>query len=517
MVDLNQFSPRDTFGTDEADTRAVLQALVNYLYGTGTVDDLDAAVGKTSSNPTGHSYWTALVERLKQAYDALPDDTPITAEALGVATGVPLFDDVLAAESLEPFDDPDVAARYFTKQGRTARALYNPTPVQRANSVVSTGDDLPERLVPAGASTSGGGGGGDDSSNDGEGREDDGDPDGDLAELRRAAQQARLGAGGGGAVRRSGSLLLPPSSAALASPLDVGDISTHVSTLLHSAQDVEELDLTPEEALSRKMAHKYRAKSNKEVVKQTALNASTLMPLECAEACILGKYVDYDKVFAHDPGASNLVSLNGLDELGFLPAPAPASAIPDPHAFLIVLEKVGGFTTRFYPHRKAEFDTYRRWFSGQVARRPDQFEAYKSYDYNYRKNLGAPGYGNSLLAAIGDTAALLSHLSSFVAAPASSTRRRAASPPGSSPRTKKARSGPAHLDDWPASVCHRYNHNVPHAQSECEGARPVRAHLCVDCRMDDHRMGDAKCPRPRGGRGSGGGGGNAPAPKSVRK
>ncbi|GAA5882590.1 hypothetical protein JCM1840_000801 [Sporobolomyces johnsonii] len=164
---------------------------------------------------------------------------------------------------------------------------------------------------------------------------------------------------------------------------EVLDLTAKASALLNEALDESDDELCDDVKRTHALASEFRCKTIKKAVRLLAQNAAHIMPLECVKAVILNKYVDFDKVYMHDPAAVNVAPLaNHLPDVYTL-APAPTSSISDAHTYLVVFDKVMQFTFKFYQHCKLEFKKYCRWFSGQVGRRPNQFKAYKVYTDMY--------------------------------------------------------------------------------------------------------------------------------------
>lgn len=269
------------------------------------------------------------------------------------------------------------------------------------------------------------------------------------------------------------------------------------------------------------LALAYRGKRLKNHVDLLAQNESGNMPLECAVAIIKGKYVDFGKVYAHEPGKVSVEQVASSRDDLFVARPAPSATIPDAHSFLVVYDKVAVVTARVYPHRVKELSDYRRWFSGQVLARPDLFHSYREYDETYRKNLDGDGYGWTLLDAKNDTAALFRHLQPRPHGGggggdgSSSTRVRARSPSssGAGPSRTKQR----YSYDYAKEVCGRYNERIAHDVATCKAMHPPRRHICAAWGAGGHGRLDPTCPRAAGGGSGARGRADGAPPQSLRK
>lgn len=58
-----------------------------------------------------------------------------------------------------------------------------------------------------------------------------------------------------------------------------------------------------------------------EKIKLLAQNTTSNFPIECAKARILHKFVDSEKVYAHDPGCLSVAPLSGLHDDPLCPGP----------------------------------------------------------------------------------------------------------------------------------------------------------------------------------------------------
>ncbi|GAA5904690.1 hypothetical protein JCM5296_003627 [Sporobolomyces johnsonii] len=476
------FSPRDVFGTDVPSTRDILTALLQWLRDP-TPENASAAnaIADKHAVPSTRAFWTGFFSSVYAAREALPvEREPGDFSALAIESGVPFFDAVLRAGTIDAFNQSDEIGHHFTVAGK-ARSRYGAssrsgTP---APSEAGLGDD-PKTAAPASKARPTA----QELHDDLEERltlyttdEEDAALAMEIDPISKDhdAQQARR--------HKDKAGVAPSRSRTQAPQFGQADPEVAASSLLDAAFADSDDDLSDDVRRTRALASSFRRKARKEKVRLVAQNASNLMPIECAEAVILNKYVDFDKVYAHDPAASAVAPLSLEQGELFLPAPAPSTDIDSAHAFLCVYDKVVKFTLKFYPHRASEFKAYRAWFSGQTMRRPDLFEAYKRYDYAYRKNLGSEGHGHTLVDAKDDSSSQLVHFMAPVylpPAPASRVRSRSAyEDSGPSSPSKHAKT------EYPKGVCLRFNLNKDHDEAACKAFTPPRRHAAPAPRAEE--------------------------------
>ncbi|GAA5922472.1 hypothetical protein JCM1841_004922 [Sporobolomyces salmonicolor] len=505
--------PKDTFSTDFAATCAILRGLLSYLE-TPSEDAAEAArelVRRRGGTQVGKAFWSNALQSVIDA-DAAREDQDAPLE---VHTGVDEFDTVLQTQSLDDLEQDDVRLGLFTKNGKARLRRIEPSPsaapssrastrAQSEASVVDVPAALAAELSPA-----------------------RGDPGFDQDEPLHFAQapqsehratvrgatssgQPSLGraTAGRSALRRPTAESFFPANGPLANTSSgpsehAGDESVdedldaaalqHLTALPHRA----DCTLPKDVVRTLELAVRYSANAVRDLVRaQARASRASGIPSDVCEAIIRNEYVDLGKVHAHDPSLehSSLVASDLPDV--FVQGPSPSTEIVDAHAWLVAFDKVRLYTMRFYPHRANELQAYRDWFSGRVARDPGRFRTYRDYDAHYRQHLGEPGFGHTLEDATRDAAAI----ATFFAAPPPSESRISTSLRRSRPDDDIGSSSSKRIKTpWPRDVCRKFNFGAEHDEEECKTFNPPRRHICRDCGMRGHRLGDAACAASSGG------------------